>query len=344
MTLSPLPGPPLHTPLATPTPATSADPAAFEAARNGAFVAALPGTAVLEVSGADALPFLQGQLSNDVEGLRPGAAQWTTYNSPKGRMLATALLWRTATGFRMALAADVAEPVRKRLSMFVLRSKAALATADLAAIGVGGPLARDAVAAALGIPVAPKSVTAFDGGEAIGLPDGRVLVVVATDRAHSIAERLAAHATRAGEDAWRWLAIRAGIADVRLATQEKHIAQTANWEVVGGVSFTKGCYPGQEIVARVQHLGILKERAHAFHVDAPPPEPNTRIFLAGTDQTAGLVVDAVAVPGGGSDLIAVVHLVALDGDLRLGMNDGPALAPLPLPYALPASAPKRIKL
>ena len=337
----------MDTALDAPDSALSADPAAYAAATAGAFVAALPGTAFVEATGADAQAFLQGQLSNDVAALKPGQAQWTTYNSPKGRMLATALLWRTATGddrYRIALAADLAEPVRKRLSMFVLRSKAALAAADLAAIGVGGPRARDAVAAALGVHVAPKTVAPFDGGEAIGLPDGRVLVAVPRDVAGATVERLAAHATRAGEEAWRWLALRAGVVDVRLATQEKHIAQTANWEVVGGVSFSKGCYPGQEIVARVQHLGILKERAHPFHVDAPPPGPNTRIFLAGTDQTAGLVVDAVAVPGGGSDLIAVVHLVALDGDLRLETNDGPALTRLPLPYALPASAPKRVKL
>ena len=320
--------------------------AAFEAAVAGAFAAPLPGTAFVDVTGADAQAFLQGQWSNDVAALGAGAAQWTTYNSPKGRMLATALMWRTAAGdrYRIALAADLAESVRKRLSMFVLRAKAVLAPADLTAIGVGGPRAREAVATALGIAVLPARVTAFDGGEAIGLADGRVLIAVSRERADATLERLTAHATRAGEDAWRWLAIRGGVVDIRLATQEKHIAQTANWEVVGGVSFTKGCYPGQEIVARVQHLGILKERAHPFHVDAAPPEPNTRIFLAGTDQTAGLVVDAVAVPGGGSDLIAVVHLIALDGDLRLGANDGPPLARLPLPYALPASAPKRVKL
>jgi len=328
--------------------ARSADAAAFDAARTGAIVTALPGTAFVDVDGPDAETFLQGQLSNDVAALVPGHAQWSTYNSPKGRMLATLMLWRRPApgGYRMALASDLAEAIRKRLGMFVLRAKAVLAqpTPPLAAIGVGGPRAREAVAAALGIPVLPARATAFDGGEAIGLADGRVLIAVAHDRADATLERLAAHATRAGEDAWRWLAIRAGVVDVRLATQEKHIAQTANWEVVGGVSFAKGCYPGQEIVARVQHLGILKERAHPFHVDAPPPAPNTRILLAGTDQTAGLVVDAVAVPGGGSDLIAVVHLVALDGDLRLGTNDGPVLARLPLPYALPASAPKRVKL
>jgi folate-binding Fe-S cluster repair protein YgfZ len=182
----------LDTPLDAPDSALSADPAAYAAATAGAFVAELPGTAFVEATGADAQAFLQGQLSNDVAALKPGQAQWTTYNSPKGRMLATALLWRTPTGdgYRMALAADLAEPVRKRLSMFVLRSKAALAAADLSAIGVGGPRARDAVAAALGVHVAPRSVAPFDGGEAIGLPDGRVLVAVARELAGATVERL----------------------------------------------------------------------------------------------------------------------------------------------------------
>lgn len=321
-------------------------PAAFEAARESAFVARLPGTAFLDADGADATAFLQGQLSNDVAGLGPARAQWATYNSPKGRMLATLLLWRPAAGpaYRIALASDHAETIRKRLSMFVLRSKVVLGVPALAAVGVGGPRAREAVEAALGIAVAPLGVATFDGGEAIGLPDGRILIAVAGDRSDDIVARLAAHAVVADETAWRWLAIRAGVVDIRQATQEKHIAQTANWEVVGGVSFSKGCYPGQEIIARMHYLGFLKERAHPFHVDAPPPEPNTRILLAGTDQNAGIVVDAVAVPEGGADLIAVVHLIAVDEDLRLGASDGPALQRLPLPYALPVSAPRRVKL
>ncbi|GMU71145.1 MAG: hypothetical protein AMXMBFR42_06100 [Burkholderiales bacterium] len=320
--------------------------AAFRAASDSAFVAPLPGTGILEAGGADATTFLQGQLSNDVAALDPGRSLWATYNTPKGRMLATLLLWRPTAGpaYRFALASDVAEAIRKRLAMYVLRSKVVLGAPPLAALGVGGPRAREAVGTVLGVDVAPLAVATFDAGEAIGLPDGRVLVAVARDRADALFERLAAHAAPADESAWRWLAIRAGVVDVRQATQEKHIAQTANWDVVGAVSFTKGCYPGQEIIARMHYLGVLKERAHPFHVEASLPEPNTRILLAGTDQGVGLVVDAVALPGGGTDLIAVVHTIALDQDLRLGSGDGPALRRLPLPYALPVSAPKRVKL
>ncbi len=333
-------------PLPNPAPA-----AAFAAARDAAVVSPLPGLAFLDAAGPDAIAFLNGQLSNDVAGLAPGSAEWATYNSPKGRMLATMLAWRPATGpvCRLALAADLAEPIRKRLSMFVLRSKVTLAAPvpALAAIGVGGPAAADAVRAALGVDPLPMRAVAFDDdGAAIGLPDGRILVAVPADRAESTAASLGEHAAVADESVWRWLAIRAGVAQITLATQERHVPQTANWEVVGGVSFTKGCYPGQEIVARSQHLGILKERAHPFHVAAPPPAPATPVYSSVFgDQACGSVVDAVALPDGSADLIAVVQLAAVEsGDVRVGAPDGPALERLPLPYALPASAPKRVKL
>jgi len=333
-----------------PTPLT-APAAAFAAARDSATVALLPGLALLDAEGADAIAFLHGQLSNDVAGLAPGAAEWATYNSPKGRMLATMLVWRPAAGpaCRLALAADLADAVRKRLSMFVLRSRATLAASApaLAAIGVGGPAAAKAVRAALGVDPAPMRAVGFEGdGTAIGLSDGRVLVTVPADRAAATFESLAKHAAPVDESVWRWLAIRAGVAQVTLATQERHVPQTANWEVVGGVSFTKGCYPGQEIVARSQHLGILKERAHPFHVAAPPPAPATPIYSSAFGaQACGSVIDAVALPDGGSDLLAVVQLAAVEsGDVHVGAPDGPALERLPLPYALPASAPKRVKL
>jgi hypothetical protein len=329
--------------------APSPDPAPFRSAREKAFVARLPGTAVVDVDGTDAAAFLQSQLSSDVAALAPGAAQWSTYNSPKGRMLATLLVWRPTAGpaMRLALSADLADPIRKRLSMFVLRSKVTLGSGDVGVFGVGGPEAIAAVRATLGVEAAPLRATAFgDGDEVIGLPDGRVLVVARRPSSEAIHARLATVATPADESVWRWLAIRAGIADVRLATQDRHVAQTANWDATGGVSFTKGCYPGQEIVARTQHLGILKERAHPFHVAAPPPAPATPIYShVFGEQACGSVLDAVAMPDGGSDLIAVVQSKAVDeGDLRLGSPGGPALDRLALPYALPASAPKRVRL
>lgn len=328
------------------TPSTRAD--AFRSAVASAFVARLPGVAILDVDGADAAAFLQGQFSNDVAALGPGEARWATYNSPKGRMLATFLVWRPVAGpaYRMAVASDLAEPMRKRLSMFVLRSKAVLTVPALDALGVGGPEARSALKAALGAESAPLRAVPLAGAEAVGLPDGRILIAAPAERSAALLDRLSAAATPADEAPWRWLAIRSGVAEVRLATSERHVAQAGNWDVNGALSFTKGCYPGQEVVARMQHLGILKERAHPFHLDGDPPAPATPLYGAVFgEQACGSVVDAVALPGGGSDLLAVVQSKAVEGgDLRCGAPDGPLLVPIALPYALPASAPKRVRL
>lgn len=324
--------------------------AAFRAARESAFVARLPGQAILDVDGPDAAVFLQGQLSNDVTALAPGRAQWSTYNSPKGRMLATLLLWKPASGpaFRIALAADLSEAVRKRLSMYVLRSKVTLAVPGLDAIGIGGPLAADIARATLGIEPSSLGVNAIagTGAEAIGLTDGRILVAAPASAAAGLLERLSPHATPAEETAWRWLSIRAGVGEVRLATRERHVAQTGNWDANGALSFTKGCYPGQEIVARTQNLGILKERAHPFHFDGDPPAPATPVYSSAFgDQSCGSVLDAVALPEGGCDLLAVVQTKAVEGgEVRLGAANGPLLARLALPYELPASPGKRVRL
>jgi len=178
------------------------------------------------------------------------------------------------------------------------------------------------------------------------LPDGRIVVVTSTARAELLRNRLAAEATAVSPEVWRWLGIRAGVPHIGAATNDLFVPQTANWDLLDGVSFHKGCYTGQEIIARTQYLGRLKERMHLFHTEGPPPSPGTRIF--GTvfgDQACGTVVQAAASPDGGSDLLAVVQLSALDGLLRVGTADGPVLAPLALPYPLPAAAaPNRPKL
>jgi folate-binding protein YgfZ len=124
------------------------------------------------------------------------------------------------------------------------------------------------------------------------------------------------------------------------ATQDQFVPQTANWDVLDGINFHKGCYTGQEIIARTQYLGRLKERMYLFHADAAPPPPGTRVYgVVFGDQACGTVVDAAPSPGGGADLLAVVQISALEGPLHVGTKDGPVLAPLTLPYAVPAPVP-----
>lgn len=315
------------------------------------FAAPVPGIGLLAFDGPDAAAFLHAQLSTDVKGMATGAVSWSSYNSPKGRMLGSLLLWRRGPEALVAfVAADLAVPLRKRLAMYVLRARVTLA--DLTPMGrrfgVGGPDARDAVRAALDTPVEMAQGAVASGERLIvGTPDGRFLVHAPEALADETWSRLAAHAEPAAAEQWERQAIHAGVPLITQATAELFVAQNANWDLIGGVDFHKGCYPGQEIVARMQYLGRLKERLFAFHVDAAAPAPATPLFSTTFGaQSCGTVVNAANSPGGGSDLLAVVQWAALDdAQLHLSTVDGPVLSRRPLPYDVPVPvAPDRPKL
>jgi hypothetical protein len=302
----------------------------------------------LAIDGADATAFLQGQLSSDVKGMLPGCGQWTSYNSPKGRMVANGFLWRAPTGdgFRLALSSDIAEAARKRLAMFVLRSKVAIRdlTPTFVRIGIGGPRACPAAAEALGaFPAAGMVVASANGADVVALPDGRAFVVAPLDVAAAIRDRLAATTIPGDAAAWRRFAVQAGTALVRAATQDQLLPQAVNLDALGGVVLNreKGCFPGQEIIKRMQALGQLKERLYAYGAAARAPDPGTRLFGATfADQPCGIVVESAGLPEGGSVLLAVVQIRAAESDvLRLGAPDGPALSARPLPYEIPAVVP-----
>lgn len=312
------------------------------------FFAALDDAGVLGFDGADVATFLQGQLSSDVAALAVGDAQWASYNSPKGRMLGSLLLWREGPqSYRAWVAADLAEALRKRLAMFVLRAKVAVTerTAHGPRLGVGGEPATAAIAAAFGDAPAPGHVLQGDGAMLVATPDGRVLIHASADAANAVRQRLAAQIPESSAARWDLAGIRAGVPWVTLATQDLFVPQNLNWDLVGGVNFQKGCYPGQEIVARMHYLGRLKERTLRFGVETSPPLPGTRLYgdVFG-EQSCGTVVNAAATGnGGGSELLAVVRWDALDASpLRLGALEGPALTRLDLPYAVPVpAAPSR---
>ncbi len=301
--------------------------------------------ALLDIVGEDAAKFLQGQLSSDVAALTPGSAQYTSYNSPKGRMLANFVLWREAVVYRALLPADLAEPVRKRLSMHVLRAKVKLTDASSGSVrlGVGGADATRALAAAIGVTPAPFVVATAGSASVLALPGPRYVIVAPASEGPALRSRLTAHATDAPFVIWRWLTIRAGVPVVTSATQDQFVAQAANWDALGGINFRKGCYTGQEIIARMQYLGRLKERLFLFHTDAPDAACGDRLYSATFgDQPAGTIVDAAPSPSGGHDLLAVAQIAAVDaGDLRVGAADGAPLTREPLPYALPTSPERR---
>ena len=281
------------------------------AARDGTVVADLSHNALIEVTGDDATEFLHAQFTNDVQALAAGAAQWNGWCSAKGRLLATFLLVKRPAGYLLLLPAEIAAPIAKRLGMFVLRSKVKIADASarFARFGIAG---RDAAAIAATIP------------EAIPLGGGRFVAIAPIEQAAAMRDRLAARATVVGPEAWEWTSIQAGIPTIVAATQEAFVPQMANLDLVGGVSFRKGCYPGQEIVARTQYRGILKRRMALAHVAGAAPAPGQKVYSrAFGDQAAGEVVSAAASPEGGADFLVVAQIESLrDGDLHLDSPDG----------------------
>ena len=308
-----------------------ADPAAeLAAARDGTIVADLSHNALLAVTGDDATKFLHGQFTNDVENLLPGAGQWNGWCSAKGRLLATFLLWKAPDRYLAMLPADIAAGIAKKLSMYVLRSKVKITdvTSDLVRIGLAGKSASVMVAREFGHAPDPLRSVEKDGATCIALDADRFVIFVPEAAAPALWDRLAQNATPAGHDAWEWKAIQSGIPTVVAATQDAFVPQMANFELVGGVSFKKGCYPGQEIVARTQYRGILKKRMAVVHVDGDDrPAPGESVYgETFGDQAAGTVVNAAPAPGGGFDALVVAQIEDLErGRLRWKAPEGAPL-------------------
>ncbi|WP_374676419.1 folate-binding protein YgfZ [Ideonella sp.] len=291
---------------------------------------------VIRAEGADAASFLQGQLTADVVLLPPGRATLAGYCSPKGRLLATFIVWSPEPQqFLLACSADLLPATLKRLSMFVLRAKCKLsdASSELALWGLAGT-----GAGSTGTPgaVAP----AGEGAQHIQLPPAAGL---ARALRCAPAGSLPPDAPELSLDAWRGLEAASGVARIVASTADQFVPQMVNLELVGGVNFKKGCYPGQEVVARSQYRGTLKRRAVLLALPAAEPalQPGQEVFHdADLGQPAGMVALAGRAPDGGQLALAEVKiaLAGQPGAFRLGAADGPPLALHALPYPLPADA------
>lgn len=293
---------------------------------------------VIAASGVDAVSFLQAQLTADVAGLAADRMQLAGYCSVKGRLLATFHLWRSADGVLLRLPRELVATLIKRLSMFVLRSKVKLVDASdawstCALLGAGS--AECLRAEGLAAPDVPwSSMTAGSLRidrllPASGVGERYLLTLPA---GAELPPGLAALPRETSEAWWR-SEIAAAVPTVFAATQEKFVPQMINFEVLGGVNFRKGCYPGQEIVARSQYLGKLKRRMQIAHADAKGVLPGADVF-DDTGNVVGTVVMAAAGPDG-SDLLFEVPVERLQsGSLHLEAATGPTLAVRPLPYDL----------
>jgi folate-binding protein YgfZ len=306
------------------------DPAAELAALPaGPTVHPLPDWSILRASGRDAGAFLQGQLSNDIGMLNASRAQLSTYCTAQGRMLATLLVWRHGDDYYLRLPGDIAPGVAAKLRRYVLRAAVTLEACfpQLRLLGLGGPGASAALAGFVEVPEGAMAMASSPEGIFVRLQARELFeIAVPAERWSQVWNHLARFARPAGADAWTWRLIDAGLPVVTAATQEQFVPQMANLEKLGAVNFDKGCYPGQEIVARAQYRGEVKRRLFRLHADDTRPADGQPIFAPARETPCGTVVQAAAAPTGGFDLLAVVATSAVDaGQLHLGAPDGAAI-------------------
>jgi folate-binding protein YgfZ len=293
------------------------------------FVASLSHLGNLRIRGADAEIFLQGQLSNDVRLLTQERAQLTSYNSPKGRMLAVLHLLRDADGIVAEIDQGVLQATLKRLRLFVLRSKVTLEETNAPALGLAGLRAVELLREAL-LPTPAHTLETAQHGELTIL---RRLGETPRFSLHGpvalltvLQERWATQVAAGTSRDWQMLDILAGVPTVFPETSDHFVPQMANLDQLGGISFEKGCYTGQEIVARLHYLGQLKRRMFRCHVAATGIAPGTTVYATGETQAVGEVVQSVAVDSGSLLNVVLQMAHAESGNLHLGSGEGPQLS------------------
>ena len=290
-------------------------------------IAPLPHLGVIRVDGADAASFLQGQLTQDFALLQDNQARLAAYLSPKGRMLASFIgLRRSSTELLLVCSRDLLPATLKRLSMFVLRAKARLtdASADFQCWGLAG----DALLSIAGSALPAWSKAEFGSASVVHLypaeSQPRALLVAPADAPAPTGPALA-------PGLWDWSEVRSGVATLTAPVVDAFVPQMLNYESIGGVNFKKGCYPGQEVVARSQFRGTLKRRTYLAHALSALAVGAEVFAPEDAEQPVGTVVQAAAAPGGGVDALVALQIAAASGALHVG---GVALTLLPLPYAL----------
>lgn len=313
----------------------------------GALFTELSHLGLIAVAGADAATFLQGQLSNDLNTVTGTRSQLSAWCNAKGRVLALLRIYLHAGTYYLQLPRDHLEFTLQRLRMYVLRAQVTLTdvSATHIQIGITGTDAEALLTRTLGAPPpatgnnvastllehAPVSVLTLPGAQP------RFAVITTPAAAQALQRQWTATATPADSDLWSLLDIRTGLPALHSATQDLFIPQMLNLDLIGALSFTKGCYPGQEIVARTHHLGAVKRRMYyASAHTASPPASGAALYSTHTGQTVGQIISAAPAAAAEVELLAVLPTTdAVDQRIRLHDKNGPLLRFLKLPYTLP---------
>jgi folate-binding protein YgfZ len=311
---------------------------------NNNIVCNLSHLGLLEVSGPDALTFLQGQVTNDVKLLTmSNNAHLSGYCNPKGRLLALFLAFYHQDHFHLQFSRELLEPIMKRLKMYVMRSKVEIkdVSESIVKFGVNGPNATSILASHFtDIPSQDYEFTNLENGVILKLPatgnDARFEVFTSVEHATGIFNMLKERCQLVEKPYWDWLEIQAGMPEIVAATQEQFVPQMLNLDILNGINFKKGCYTGQEIVARTHYLGSVKRRTYlAEIVTKETPKAGDKV-VDGTQNEVGQIVRVAANKTNGFDALIETRIdAALAGNIS--WNSGAikiAIKFKDLPYSL----------
>lgn len=295
---------------------------------------------LLEISGADASSFLQGQVTNDVKLLMmTNQAHFSGYCNPKGRLLALFLAFYHDDHFYLQFDRALIEPIAKRLKMYVMRSKVEIndVSESIVKWGIDGPEAADILATVFAkVPTQTYEFASLENGVILKLASAnnhaRFEVLCKAAHASNIWDTLKNHCQIVEKPYWDWLDIQAGIPEIVAATQEQFVPQMLNLDILNGINFKKGCYTGQEIVARTHYLGSVKRRTYLAEINVEAaPQAGDKI-LDGAQNEVGQVVRVAANMAHGFDALVEMRIdAALSGEV---FCKGAAITIKPLPYSL----------
>jgi len=298
---------------------------------------------LISVTGDDASDFLQGQLTNDIRDVSPQHSQLSAYCTPKGRMLSNFRVFKHNDAYYLRLPRTQLESTIKRLRMFVLMSKVSFEDSSdtLVHIGVSGPTAIEQLSAHINeLPEQVDDVSQSNGYTVIRLAGlhPRFEIVSELEAIQNLWQKLDVHAAPIGAGSWNLLDIQAGIPTIYPETAEAFVPQMINMHIINGISFQKGCYTGQEIVARMQYLGKLKRQMYRIYIKTND-EVKVGDVLYSSESTSGqgtgTIVDAQAdVVEGGVEALAVININDTEtGKLQLHDENGPEIELRELPYS-----------
>ncbi len=305
---------------------------------------------LIVVAGPDAAAFMQGQFTNDVMKVDAGHAQLNALCNNKGRMIANFMLFQYQQNYFISLHKSLLETTIARLQTYILSAQVAVqdVTEQLVHLGISGEAVtrkldshlRTAFDTSLSTDI--NAVCANEDYIIIKSNDAgaRYHIFADQEKAEKIWTVLGETAESTGNNTWEYMNIQSGIPVIRDKSSEQFIPQMANMDLLDAVNFKKGCYTGQEIVARMHYLGKLKKRMYKIHIDSndtdQPPQPGDKVFAkdARAGQNTGMLVDAQINPKGGYDALAVLQIADAKSTLFLHDIDGMPITTGTLPYPL----------